>query len=744
MHGTHTFTRIRNVATLAAWSIVLGGCLADEKADAEKAEIAINNNVTGSVGDGPVVGASMRILQNDARVLADFQSDTFADFDVTVRTEDRYYPLTIEARDGTDLVTNAAPDFTLFGVVAAASANSTANVNPFTTFVVEIARDLPGGLTAANVAAAENIAVSVFNSGLTSLVTGSPSTTRIDASNVAEIVKASEALSETVRRTRDLLQMFGFATSANQVIREMASDSIDDVVDGVGGPRINARTAAISTVVSVQVLLEAMSNEIHVNDVDATAAMTAAIATILGSTPNEGLAEQTVTAEMLATVRTGLAAAFAVSNSAKIAEIQQVVNGIQAGMDHMLIRTLLPADYRATLDDILLIVAGGDIGVINTVNNVVRNGGEEPAPNRAPTISGTPGNSIGGGSNYSFTPSASDADSDSLAFSITGMPDWANFDITTGHLSGTPSNDDTGSYANIQISVTDGQATADLPPFSIEVVFVNTNSAPVISGNPPLSVNANSAYSFTPTASDPDGDSLAFSITGKPSWANFNTTTGRLSGTPDNSDAGDYAGIRISVTDGQATASLAAFSISVSAVNRSPTISGNPPGQLNEGTAYSFTPTASDPDNDALSFSVEGLPSWANFNTSSGSISGTPGSGDVRTYSGITITVSDGSASANLGPFSITVNAISLGSVTLNWTPPTENDDGTALTDLAGYKIYWGTTPANYTNSVTIDRGLTTYVVEYLAPGTYEFVATSFNTAGVESVYSNPATKVVN
>jgi hypothetical protein len=47
----------------------------------------------------------------------------------------------------------------------------------------------------------------------------------------------------------------------------------------------------------------------------------------------------------------------------------------------------------------------------------------------------------------------------------------------------------------------------------------------------------------------------------------------------------------------------------------------------------------------------------------------------------------------------------------LSWTPPTENDDGTALTDFDGYKIYWETTPGNYPNSVTIDEGLTTKVV---------------------------------
>jgi hypothetical protein len=97
-----------------------------------------------------------------------------------------------------------------------------------------------------------------------------------------------------------------------------------------------------------------------------------------------------------------------------------------------------------------------------------------------------------------------------------------------------------------------------------------------------------------------------------------------------------------------------------------------------------------------------------------------------------------------LAPFSITVQAVSPGSVTLSWTPPTENEDGTALTDLDGYRIYWGTTAGLYPNSVTIDNeSVSTYVIDNLSPGTYEFVATSFNTSGVESAYSSPATKVV-
>ena len=94
--------------------------------------------------------------------------------------------------------------------------------------------------------------------------------------------------------------------------------------------------------------------------------------------------------------------------------------------------------------------------------------------------------------------------------------------------------------------------------------------------------------------------------------------------------------------------------------------------------------------------------------------------------------------------FSISVNQIGSFSTTLNWTAPTQNEDGSTLVDLAGYRLYWGTGSGDYAHSVTIDNpGITTYLVENLSAGTYEFVATSFNEAGVESVYSNVATKVL-
>ena len=90
------------------------------------------------------------------------------------------------------------------------------------------------------------------------------------------------------------------------------------------------------------------------------------------------------------------------------------------------------------------------------------------------------------------------------------------------------------------------------------------NSSPSISGNPPPAVLVSEFYDFAPNAFDADGDSLKFTITNKPNWASFNTSTGRLSGQPTLGNVGIVGNIVISVSDGTASRSLPAFSITVS------------------------------------------------------------------------------------------------------------------------------------------------------------------------------------
>jgi len=90
------------------------------------------------------------------------------------------------------------------------------------------------------------------------------------------------------------------------------------------------------------------------------------------------------------------------------------------------------------------------------------------------------------------------------------------------------------------------------------------------------------------------------------------------------------------------------------------------------------------------------------------------------------------------------VQALATNSTTLSWVPPTQNTDGTPLTDLAGFKIYWGPAAGTYPNSVTLNNpGLSTYVVNSLGSGTYFFAAAALNSSGAESALSGPATKII-
>lgn len=174
--------------------------------------------------------------------------------------------------------------------------------------------------------------------------------------------------------------------------------------------------------------------------------------------------------------------------------------------------------------------------------------------------------------------------------------------------------------------------------------------------------------------------------------------------------------------------------------NQAPLIGGNPPAAVTIGETFSFTPIASDPDGDPLTFSIANKPSWASFDTGTGRLSGSPTLTNVGMTSNIRITVSDGDLSASTSNFSIDVTQAGTESTTLSWTAPTLNEDGSVLTDLAGYKIYYGMSPGNFTNTIRIDNpSVTNYVLDNLSPATYYIAAVAFNSAGVESRFSNEA-----
>jgi putative Ig domain-containing protein len=378
------------------------------------------------------------------------------------------------------------------------------------------------------------------------------------------------------------------------------------------------------------------------------------------------------------------------------------------------------------------------------------------------TLQGVPGTGIAVGEAYAFRPSVASS-STPVSYTIQGLPKWASFDTATGALTGTPSGSDLGLSGDITITASDGSNTGTVGPFDIRVLPAGTvpqrGTAPAIGGIPLTSAPAGQPYVFQPTARDITGAPLTFAISNCPPWATFSTATGTLSGTPNAAQAGAYSNIEILVSDGTWTIALPAFSITVSADGTDmPPVSGAPPnpvitppgggtGALSiagtpstsvvAGSGYRFTPTASDSSGAALTFSIQNAPAWATFNTATGGLSGTPTAADVNTYAHIVISVSDGKTSVSLPAFSISVTENSNSSVSLSWTAPTQNANGTALTDLAGYYIYYGTSANQMTQSVKIaNPGITSYVLSNLSPGTWYFSIVTYTTANEESTNS--------
>ena len=374
----------------------------------------------------------------------------------------------------------------------------------------------------------------------------------------------------------------------------------------------------------------------------------------------------------------------------------------------------------------------------------------EPAPspapvNQPPTIGGQPATEVVAGVGYGFTASASDPDGERLVFWVANAPAWASFDTSTGTLSGTPAPSQAGTYGGIVVTVSDGLSSASLPPFAITVQSL-PNRAPTVSGSAAGSVTVGSTYQFQPTAADPDGQPLTFAIRNRPAWASFDPASGSLSGTPNTAQAGTYADIVITASDGSVSTSLDAFTIIVqAAANLPPSISGSPQSGVAARSGYEFTPLASDPEGQSLAFAIRNRPSWASFDPSSGRLAGVPSDGDVGSYGDIVITVTDGAASRSLLAFSITVAATPpTGTATLEWARPGANEDGSALTDLAGYRIYQGPNPSAMTLVRTIgDPATTTATFTALPSGWYYFAVTAYSTAGVESAQSSVGSKFI-
>jgi len=294
--------------------------------------------------------------------------------------------------------------------------------------------------------------------------------------------------------------------------------------------------------------------------------------------------------------------------------------------------TLRPAGDRA----LSLFIQDGEghsnaydffVNVQPHVNEPLPGSGPLEAANRLSVTEGT--TAALSNANISFA----DPDDDTITFTVTsvthgqfelvsnpGAPitTFTQEDVTLGKIAF--AHDGTENAPTYSLSASDGTNTPVVSAGEITYFGVDDN-APSISGTPTTTVEAGSAYSFTPTASDADvgiGGELTFSIVNKPTWASFDTSTGRLSGTPARGDVGTYANITIRVSDdgGLTHTSLTpAFSITVTAM----------PDDDGDGLPNALDPKDNNPDTDG-----DGIPDGADVDVNGDGVpdNGTDTDGD--------------------------------------------------------------------------------------------------------------------
>jgi hypothetical protein len=303
------------------------------------------------------------------------------------------------------------------------------------------------------------------------------------------------------------------------------------------------------------------------------------------------------------------------------------------------------------------------------------------------------------------------------------------------------------------------------------------NTAPAINGSPATNVIVGNNYVFQPGASDADGDPLTFSISNRPSWAGFDSSTGRLSGTP--GSAGTFSNIRISVSDGQATAALPAFSI-IAAAPPAPQTGPAFPVDLRGATPEQASITVNTTKPTGATSAVITLGTFDADFANEGELvingnapialfgpSGVSGNDQKSADIQLTTPASYWRNGDNTLLFRHTstqgyiINAATVsftgagattptpqtGSILLNWTPPVARADGSALalSEISGYTVYYGGSAGSYPNALNINDGsATSATISNLPPGTYHMVVTTRDSAGRESSHSQEAVKVLN
>jgi len=285
-------------------------------------------------------------------------------------------------------------------------------------------------------------------------------------------------------------------------------------------------------------------------------------------------------------------------------------------------------------------------GELNDIQNFTITVTEPEPPNHSPVITLITDASIILGETFSYNVIATDPDGDTLIYSLTTKPSGMTIDSTIGTITWTPTA--TGSY-NVTVEVSDGELN-DIQTFTITVSEPEPiNQSPIITSIPVTAVILGETYTCTIEATDPDGDTLTYSLTAKPSGMTIDPTTGTITWTP--TALGSYY-VNVEVSDGELS-DVRTFAIIVSPVPIGPTIVSLSPLEAVVGELYTGQVTTTPGSNATLAYSLIGAPVGMTINSITGLINWTPAADGEQA---VTVVVTNGIGLSNSKDFTIIVS----------------------------------------------------------------------------------------
>lgn len=290
--------------------------------------------------------------------------------------------------------------------------------------------------------------------------------------------------------------------------------------------------------------------------------------------------------------------------------------------------------------------------------------------NLPPTIISTPETSAVVDSPYEYQVVATDPENDALTYSLVSGPAGMTMS-PTGLVAWTPLQTQVGAQS-VSLEVSDVVGNVVSQSFSI-AVNEPPNDPPVITSTPATSGLVDTLYEYQVVATDPENDPLTYTLVSGPSGMAM-SPTGLVAWTPLSAQAGVQS-VSIQVSDVVGNTVTQSFSIAVTeSPNDPPVISSTPPSSVTVGESYLYQVVASDPNGDALSYSLPEAPAGMSVNAA-GLVNWTPSSSDVGVQS-VAVRVTDAPGAYTTQTFTIAVNAGANNPPAISSSPVTSVNEG--------------------------------------------------------------------